>query len=213
MNLRMPFAGEYWISQRFGANPQDYGGKGHSGVDYATPVGVPILASAAGQVIKAGWDQADVRRGYGKHVRIDHNGETTIYGHLSEIHVQPGQQVKAGQVLGLSGNTGRSTGPHLHWELRIGSSPVDPLKYLGEPEPEPAPVPLPLPAAGLMRVLVNLRVRKAASTSAAIITTLPAGLVVQVRAMQQVGADEWAELAPGMWSAARYQGERYMEPA
>jgi len=151
-----------------------------------------------------------VTRGYGKHVRIDHGGWTTIYGHLSRIDVTVGQQVQVGQVLGRSGNTGMSTGPHLHLELRKGSTPVDPLPYLSA-EAEPTPEPEPVPSGRLMRILVNLRVRRAPSTGAAIVSTLPAGLVVQVRATQQVGSDTWAELGPGLWSAAYYSGEKYME--
>ena len=96
---------------------------GWNAVDIGTPVGTPIMAAAAGEIIIArasGWNG-----GYGKYVGISHyNGTQTIYGHLSQVYVDPGQMVAQGQVIGLSGNTGNSTGPHLHFEVRGAKNPL-----------------------------------------------------------------------------------------
>jgi murein DD-endopeptidase MepM/ murein hydrolase activator NlpD len=86
----------------------------HSGIDIGAPSGTPVVATAAGTVISAGWNG-----GYGKAIVIQHNDvQQTLYGHLSEISVQPGQQLNQGTVIGLVGSTGNSTGPHLHFESR-----------------------------------------------------------------------------------------------
>ncbi len=98
----------------------------HQGVDWATPVGTTIWASCGGTVTRAGWGS-----GYGYCVFIKHpDGRETRYGHLSKVLVSVGQSVSQGQKIALSGNTGVSTGPHLHFEIRIGGSAVNPLKYL-----------------------------------------------------------------------------------
>lgn len=98
----------------------------HQGVDWATPVGTAIYASSGGVVTRAGWGS-----GYGYCVYIRHpDGKETRYGHLSKVLVSSGQSVKQGQKIALSGNTGRSTGPHLHFEIRINGVAVNPLKYL-----------------------------------------------------------------------------------
>lgn len=101
-------------------------GRMHKGVDWATPVGTTVRASCGGTVVSAGWAS-----GYGYCVLLSHpDGRQTRYGHLSKILVSPGQKVEQNQKIALSGNTGRSTGPHLHFEILIGGSQVDPLKYL-----------------------------------------------------------------------------------
>ena len=98
----------------------------HRGVDWATPVGTAITSSAAGTVAKAGWGS-----GYGYVVYVNHaDGRQTRYAHLSKILVSTGQTVSQGQKIALSGNTGISSGPHLHFEILIGGSQVNPLKYL-----------------------------------------------------------------------------------
>ncbi len=94
----------------------------HNGVDIAAPWGTPVRAAAPGTVLFAGWFG-----GYGKLVVLDHGGVTTLYGHLSSIEVAAGQKVRAGQVIGRVGSTGYSTGPHLHFEIRVDGRPVDPL--------------------------------------------------------------------------------------
>ena len=98
----------------------------HKGVDWATPTGTAVFASCGGTVAKAGWGS-----GYGYVVYINHpDGRQTRYGHLSKVLVSAGQNVSQGQKIALSGNTGVSTGPHLHFEILIGGSQVNPLKYL-----------------------------------------------------------------------------------
>ena len=98
----------------------------HRGIDWATPVGTAVMASATGTVSKAGWG-----RGYGYVVYIDHaDGRQTRYGHLSKVLVSAGQSVTQGQKIALSGNTGVSTGPHVHFEILINGSQVNPLDYL-----------------------------------------------------------------------------------
>jgi murein DD-endopeptidase MepM/ murein hydrolase activator NlpD len=98
----------------------------HSGMDFRAPVGTRVHATAPGIVVAAGSNG-----GYGRMVEIDHgNGFSTRYAHLSLILVKPGQRLKAGDVVGESGSTGRSTGPHLHYEVRRNGDAVDPLRFL-----------------------------------------------------------------------------------
>lgn len=98
----------------------------HKGIDWAVPTGTAVFASCGGKVTKAGWGS-----GYGYVVYIDHeDGSQTRYGHLSKVQVKVGQTVKQGDRIALSGNTGVSTGPHVHFEIRINGTPVDPMKYI-----------------------------------------------------------------------------------
>jgi murein DD-endopeptidase MepM/ murein hydrolase activator NlpD len=102
-------------------------GRMHEGIDIAVPTGTAVGAAAAGRVIYAGW-----MGGYGNLVVIDHGGGiATAYGHNSSIIVGYGSSVSQGQTIALSGSTGNSTGPHVHFEVRVNGSPVDPLGYLG----------------------------------------------------------------------------------
>ena len=101
-------------------------GRMHEGIDIAVGQGTPVHAAAAGTVIYAGWME-----GYGNLVAIDHgNGLSTAYGHNSALACSVGQTVSAGEVIAYSGSTGHSTGPHVHFEVRVNGSPVDPLGYL-----------------------------------------------------------------------------------
>jgi murein DD-endopeptidase MepM/ murein hydrolase activator NlpD len=101
-------------------------GRLHAGIDMPLPEGTGLRAADGGTVAIAGWVG-----GYGNYICIQHSGSlSTCYGHLSSIGVSVGQQVSQGQVIGASGNTGNSTGPHLHFEVRVNGSPVDPLGYL-----------------------------------------------------------------------------------
>lgn len=100
----------------------------HKAIDIANGSGGPILAADAGKVVVAGWPD---NSGYGNRVMIDHqNGFVTLYAHLSKFSVVVGQTVKRGDVLGMMGSTGRSTGTHLHFEIRMGSHGQNPLNYL-----------------------------------------------------------------------------------
>ncbi|NLG03209.1 MAG: peptidoglycan DD-metalloendopeptidase family protein, partial [Clostridia bacterium] len=98
----------------------------HKGVDWATAIGTSVCASSGGVVTKAGWGS-----GYGYVVYIRHpDGKETRYGHLSKVLVKSGQSVKQGQKIALSGNTGRSTGPHLHFEIIVNGTHANPMTYL-----------------------------------------------------------------------------------
>jgi len=107
-------------------NPFGGGYEFHSGIDIYAPQGSKVLATADGVVLLAGW-YGD----YGKAVIIRHpSGYLTLYGHLSQVDVREGQKVKAGDVVGRVGSTGRSTGPHLHYEVIKDNKPIDPSKFL-----------------------------------------------------------------------------------
>jgi len=100
----------------------------HPGIDIANKAGIPILAADAGKVIISGWPD---NIGYGNRVLIDHgNGFATLYAHLARVNVAAGQTVKRGDLIGEMGSTGRSTGPHLHFEIRVSGKAQDPLEYL-----------------------------------------------------------------------------------
>ncbi len=112
----------------------------HTGWDIAAPEGTPATVTASGTVIEAGWSDA----GYGQHVVVDHgNGLKTLYGHLSRIDVAVGDEIVLGGAIGLVGSTGNSTGPHLHYEVRLENTAVDPGPFLDRQRP---PTPL-LPRA------------------------------------------------------------------
>jgi murein DD-endopeptidase MepM/ murein hydrolase activator NlpD len=98
----------------------------HAGVDLAAPRGTPIFATADGVVVAAGPES-----GYGNVVRVQHEfGIETVYAHQSKIRVKVGQQVSRGVQIGDMGSTGRSTGSHLHYEVRVNGQPVNPMTYL-----------------------------------------------------------------------------------
>lgn len=110
------------------------GGRMHQGIDIAAPVGTPIYASAPGQVTFSSWNNG----GFGNLVKIRHpNGDQTLYAHNSRLKVSSGQTVTQGQHIADMGSTGRSTGPHLHFELHISGRAVNPLPYLRTPCPIP----------------------------------------------------------------------------
>jgi len=107
-----PFTGQWYL---------------HKGLDLAYGYGVPIVSTANGKIIEVGSDE----KGYGNFVVIRHKyGFYTKYGHMQRMYVKPGQDISQGDVIGTMGNTGLSTGPHLHYEVRIGSQVVDPTKYI-----------------------------------------------------------------------------------
>jgi len=117
------------LESGFGGRSNPFGGRSyefHSGQDIDAATGDPVVAGASGKVTFAGW-----QNGYGQLVVIDHGGGlTTRYGHLSHIDVAQGKTVARSEFIGRVGSTGRSTGPHLHYEVRINDEPVNPLQYL-----------------------------------------------------------------------------------
>jgi murein DD-endopeptidase MepM/ murein hydrolase activator NlpD len=125
---RKPVIGEVEFTSGFGVRSDPFLGRPamHTGLDFRAASGDPVRVTANGKVVSAGWSG-----GYGRMIEVDHgNGLATRYGHLSEINVRVGEIVKIGQVVGLVGSTGRSTGPHLHYETRIDGEAVDPQKFL-----------------------------------------------------------------------------------
>jgi murein DD-endopeptidase MepM/ murein hydrolase activator NlpD len=117
-----------WVTSDFGVRRDPFDGQRrmHEGLDIATRTGTPVVATAAGIVREVGAEP-----GYGKLVVIDHGyGFSTAYGHNSRILVKVGQRVKRGDLIATAGNTGRSTGPHVHYEVRLNGMPVNPQKYL-----------------------------------------------------------------------------------
>lgn len=122
-------AGFVTRGQAGGGPAEERGGDVHPGIDIALPIGTAVRASGGGTVLEAG-EQAE----YGRYVLVEHpDGYQTVYGHLSRIAVAPGVVVGAGQVVGLTGNTGNSSAPHLHFEIRQHGSSIDPRTLLKEP--------------------------------------------------------------------------------
>jgi murein DD-endopeptidase MepM/ murein hydrolase activator NlpD len=123
----MPTAG--WLTSQFSKSrfhPILHMSRAHEGIDVVAPMGAPIVAPAAGRVIKA-----ERESGYGLMVQIDHgNGLVTTYAHILRIAVSVGQRVTRGQMIATVGNTGLSTGPHLHYEIHLNGKPVDPLTFV-----------------------------------------------------------------------------------
>lgn len=118
------------LRSSFGGRNDPFSGEGafHTGIDLQAPKGTPVHVTADGVVESAGWS-----RGYGRLVVVDHgNGIDTYYAHLSHFLVLPGEEVRRGQVIALSGASGRATGPHIHYEVRLHGTPVNPYKYLSK---------------------------------------------------------------------------------
>jgi len=137
-NSRPEFLPTIWahlgkINNEFGFRRNPFGGRSyefHHGMDIDGDKGDMVVAPANGKIIKAGW-----QRGYGRLIEIDHgNGLSTRYGHLSVLKLKEGDSVQRGQLIGLVGSTGRSTGPHLHYELRLNKKAINPRRFL-PPEP------------------------------------------------------------------------------
>lgn len=123
---KAPFANPVKNRVRFTSGFGMRWGRMHNGSDFAGPVGTPIYSTADGVVTFSGWSG-----GYGRMVKIQHEfGIETRYAHMSRIRVQEGQRVSRGQLIGDMGNSGRSTGPHLHYEVRVGGRPVNPMTYI-----------------------------------------------------------------------------------
>jgi len=140
------------VTSSFGEREDPFNGEGafHAGLDISAPSGTVVRATGDGLV-----DSAEVTNGYGREVILDHgHGVRTVYGHLSGMIVLAGQHVLRGQIIGYVGRTGRSTGPHLHYEVRINNTPVNPHKYLRSTYAQLAAnnIPPPTPAAASVAV-------------------------------------------------------------
>ncbi len=119
---------EGWVTSEFGYRRSPFTDRRelHKGLDIAGPIGTPIYSTANGRVLSAERDGA-----YGLTVTIDHGaGIVTLYAHMHRLVVEGGQEVSRGELIGYMGNTGRTTGPHLHYEVRLNGIPVDPIRYI-----------------------------------------------------------------------------------
>jgi murein DD-endopeptidase MepM/ murein hydrolase activator NlpD len=117
-----------WLSSRFGFRPDPFTGQQtfHHGLDFSLPVGSPVRVTGDGVV-----SAVQTQRGFGKVVKVDHgNGVVTVYAHLDKILVKKGQQVARGDLIAHSGSSGRSSAPHLHYEIRLAGRPVNPISYI-----------------------------------------------------------------------------------
>jgi hypothetical protein len=198
--LLKPLQGNPPITQLFGENPADYPlTHGHNGVDYGVPMGTPVRAAAAGLVTMAEMDLT----GYGNCIRIQHADCLTIYGHLDSFAVKRDEIVSPGDLIGYSNNTGHSTGPHLHFELRLASSiqsAVDPLPYLVDS----------LPVAPLFRVRVlcsdGLNIRIGPGLTFSKIGILKQGAELDA---QQIAGDFWLRIPQG-FICGRLNGQNFI---
>ena len=196
MQLIKPFKGDYPITQRFGDTFTDP--KGHKGIDYALPLGTPVLAAADGIVEKAGVDNT----GYGNMILIRHLWtDGTVYAHLRNWSVQVGQKVKAGEIIGYSGNTGNSTGAHLHFEYRTKydnyKTAIDPTSYFTEPE-----LPASNSSAGWYEVVCDSGANIRMTPGGALKSWLPKGVRVHLTGNSSVANTlTWLEIDGGYWIA------------
>lgn len=213
------------ITQLFGKNPDFYkqwGYPGHNGVDYGIPNGTPIKAAAAGTVAQVAFENG----GYGNYVRLSHvDGSTTYstyYAHLASASVSPGQKLNAGDVMGLSNNTGASTGPHLHFGLKIpGQNPaykdyVDPMPYFsgavtapGTGVPTPTAEGIPLPNLQFEVDFQTLNVRNGPGVEYSIVGQLSKGAKITGKRLSSRSV--WIEFEPGKWCAIMFEGTIYLK--
>ena len=206
VKLAWPVENSAPITQRFGENPALYarfGLKGHNGVDWGVGRGTAVRAAAAGRVLQAETHQTD---GYGHHVLLQHAGCSTLYAHLDQLAVQAGQELAAGQVLGWSGSSGFSTGPHLHFEVRLTGQEkngfggaVDPLPLLEETES--------LPAAAVLngvRATTHLNLRLSPSFVDTLRGRLRPGDVLSLAGPEKVSAGGYTFVPVVVWVAQEY---------
>ena len=193
--MRIPFDGEFPVTQRFGERITDPAG--HTGIDYALYLGTPVLAALDGEVIRT----AFLCTGYGTHIVLQHEGGLqTVYAHLSAVSVSLGSVVREGDEIGRSGNTGNSTGAHLHFEVRRAGVPIDPAELLAGRAAMPGRT---------HRVCVpQLYVRSGPGTEFPIVDSLRCGAQVK----EETAAETvWLKIGPDRWIAARYQGKDFCE--
>jgi len=167
----------------------------YGGIDYAVNSGTNAKVAADGVVsVLERWNV-----GYGIRISIDHgNGFTTVYGHNQSLNVVLGQQVKQGDIYGKTGNTGNSTGPHLHFELRLNGSPVDPEPYFEKEDVMQG------------QVLVNqlaVRTQPSAGGAGVVKRRINSGTMVEVSEIDTI----WVKLNDGTYVAARYMGEELVK--
>jgi len=191
---------------------------GNPGVDLSSygQAKLPIWLSADGVISKVGFDPD----GYGNYVKADHgNGYETLYAHLDSVSVRVGDRLEVGDLIGIMGETGNTTGVHVHWELRVDGECVDAMLYVDEnyivyPEPEPG-VPVESVVEGdWVRVIadwgLNLRTVPDASQTETVITTMPDGTEFEVEeVVVDADGNRWARVR--LYAAMEYRGERLVE--
>ena len=187
ISLLHPLGPHARVTQYFGGNPHIYkqfGLAGHNGIDYGASVGTKIKAAEEGRVIKVGSDA----NGYGNYVKLGHDNRRyqTLYAHLSSYSVSQGRNVKRGEIIGYTGNTGFSTGPHLHFELRIPGQQLvgypngeqNPIPHFAAVQTGPSsPIPAPISPPGYVQVTApaGLHIRTEPRMTGKIIGTAPYG--------------------------------------
>lgn len=208
------------VSQEFGGNPGSYAGfglRGHNGIDFAIPVGSPVWACDDGVVAVSRWDSS----GYGELIVVQHAWGKSYYAHLSAREVAAGATVRRGQMIGKTGNTGNSTGPHLHFEIRpdgVSASngfhgAVDPRGWL-EDEASPADNAAPIHAGAKAKVMADvLNVRVGPGTNFLDIGDLFAGGEIEVVDVIEKDGQEWVKIMWPVYVCSRFGKERYIEPA
>jgi murein DD-endopeptidase MepM/ murein hydrolase activator NlpD len=208
------------ITQLFGENPQRYkqwGFPGHNGVDYGVPNGTPIGAAVAGTVAAVAFENG----GYGNYVKLSHMDGSrayfTYYAHLAGAAVSPGQKVKAGTTIGFSNNTGASTGPHLHFGVKIdGQNPaykgyVDPMPLFttGGEDTDTTPTDqfpdaVKIPNLSFEVLPEFLNVRNGPGVEFSIVSQLQKGAKITGKRLQSKSM--WVEFEPGKWCAIAFNG-------
>lgn len=206
MKLQYPVPAASLVTQTFAEHEQARRKNGwkyyNGGIDYAVPPSTPIKAAADGRVTRADWDGS----GYGYHVRIQHaENYLTLYAHLIDFQVHPGDVVEAGQVIGHSGNTGNSTGPHLHFEARLAGKAVDPGPLLVEEPPAETVI-----GPQFCVSTETLNVRAGPGVQCPVRRVLHQGDLVTAQLMSgevwlKIGPDEWVAWAYGQDILLRQQ--------
>lgn len=213
------------ITQVFGVNPEIYkkwGFPGHNGVDYGIANGTPITSAASGTVSQVSFEHG----GYGNYVKLVHKDGSktyyTYYAHLASAAVAAGQKVKAGQLIGYSNNTGASTGPHLHFGLKIeGENPaykgyVDPMPYftaaVSDEETAPAAdqsANVSLPDLKFEVTFETLNLRGGPGVEHPIVGQLSKGAKFTGKKLNSRSV--WIEVEPGKWCALQFEGFTYLK--
>lgn len=233
MKFLIPFKGVYPITQTYDQhvarakswglcwmpNPNCPKGYYYGGIDYGMPVGTPLFAAQAGVVAVS----VDGSTGYGTHLKITHKGEdlgeyTSVYGHLSKRWLEAGAVVAAGDQIGVSGNTGNSTGPHLHFEIRKGSVPFDPAPFLVSTVEELDGAIIPggtevktefITYKGTTNVALNIR----GGPSLGYIVSGRLPELTQVDILEEstdTAGNVWGRIGYRQWACLRYQGLAYI---
>ncbi len=207
MKIQPPFQDTFVMTQAFGetiTNPN-----GHTGLDYGLPIGTAVLAAAEGTVVKVANDP----KGYGLHIILEHqSGLQTLYAHLSRCAAWKGQSMRAGELLGRSGTSGNSTGPHLHFEVRLEGKPIDPLPLLTASNVQIPPQQAAAASKANKKWKVScemLNIRSGPGIGAPIIGRIREGTAVPELAVVET---RWIRIADGEWVAAIYNGQSLMAP-